>query len=115
MTRAIATALALVMLVGCATSGGTPHAPDYSRLILGRWLPRHGTKFIIFYPDGSWAVQRHEAAEPYVGDRRWHIRRGTLTMTFEGRPETETILEISRTSMVTYVVPGDRLIYDRVP
>jgi hypothetical protein len=114
MNKLLVSVVAIVFAACAADRVST--SSDYSRLILGRWLPQHRNKFEIFYPDGRWAVQRHETAEPDSSrGRRWYIRGDTLTYTFEGREYTETIVSISRTQMITRVVPGDRLIRDRVP
>ena len=93
--------LTSIVVAACAADQPSPTG-DYSRQILGRWLPQHRNKFEIFYSDGRWAVQRHETAEPDSGGgRHWYIRGNTLVYTFQGREYTETIVSISRTQMVT--------------
>jgi hypothetical protein len=55
---------------------------DYSKRILGRWLgPR---KYVIFYGDGRWGVQRNEDAPTEVSGRRWRIEGNKLLLTWRG-------------------------------
>jgi hypothetical protein len=55
---------------------------DYSKRILGRWLgPR---KYVAFFADGRWAVQRNEDAPLEISGRRWRIEGNKLLLTFRG-------------------------------
>ncbi|OYW75279.1 MAG: hypothetical protein B7Z37_14095 [Verrucomicrobia bacterium 12-59-8] len=53
---------------------------DYPKRILGRWLgPR---KYVIFFADGRWGVQRNEDDSIEIGERRWRIEGDKLFLTF---------------------------------
>jgi len=55
---------------------------DYSTRILGRWLgPR---KYVTFFADGRWGVQRNEDAPIQINGRRWRIEGSKLLLTWRG-------------------------------
>jgi hypothetical protein len=55
---------------------------DYSNRILGRWLgPR---KYVTFYADGRWGVQRNEDAPIEICGRGWRIEGNKLLLTWRG-------------------------------
>ena len=88
----------LLLSVPARASDALPVA-GYRKALLGRWLGR--TKFEIFYPDGTWAVQRHENVRPTVDGRRWRLRGRKLTLTFPGGRTTLTIVFMDRAKFVT--------------
>ena len=93
-----ATLLLLLMLL-CTGLAGPGAGGDYSKQILGRWLG--SKKFEIYYPDGTWAVQRNEASKPDKEGRRWHIEGNKLTLIYPGGTSTETIVSLNHSKFVT--------------
>jgi len=62
--------------------GEVVRSEDYAKRILGRWLgPR---KYVAFYADGRWGVQRNEDAPIEIDGRRWRIEGNKLLLTFRG-------------------------------
>ena len=62
--------------------GEVVEVKDYSKCILGRWLgPR---KYVSFYSDGRWGVQRNEDAPTEINGRRWRLEGNKLLLTFRG-------------------------------
>src|SRR5262249_42216717 len=60
----------------------TVRPEEYPTRILGRWLgPR---KYLTFFADGSWGIQRNEEAPIEIEKRRWRIEGNTLFLTFPG-------------------------------
>src|ERR1039457_3126857 len=55
---------------------------DYSKRILGRWLGRR--KYITFYADGRWGVQRNEDAPITIQGRGWRVKGNKLSVTWQG-------------------------------
>ena len=62
--------------------GEVVRSEDYAKRILGRWLgPR---KYVAFYADATWGVQRNEDAPIEIDGRRWRIEGNKLLLTFRG-------------------------------
>ena len=98
MKTSLTTLILLLMLVSAGIAD--PKAPnDYSKQILGRWLGSR--KFEIYYPDGTWAVQRNEDSKPDKEGRHWHIDGDKLVLTYSGGTSTETITSMSKSKFVT--------------
>ena len=92
MKSSLTTLLLLLTFVSAGIAD--PKAPkDYSKQILGRWLS--SKKFEIYYPDGTWAVQRNKQG------RHWHIDGDKLVLIFQGGASTETITSMSKSKFVT--------------
>ena len=90
----------LLLLVLASAGLADPKAGnDYSKQILGRWLGSR--KFEIYYPDGTWAVQRNEESKPDKEGRHWHIDGNKLTLTYSGGTSTETIVSLTPSKFVT--------------
>jgi hypothetical protein len=53
---------------------------DYAKRILGRWLGSR--KYVAFYADGKWGVQRNEDAPTDIDGRHWRIEGNRLLLTF---------------------------------
>jgi hypothetical protein len=68
--------------------GGVVQSEDYAKRILGRWLGRR--KYIAFYADGRWGVQRNEDAPIEIDGRRWQIDGDKLLLTFRGDADVIT-------------------------
>src|SRR5262249_49085420 len=60
--------------------GEVVRSEDYAKRILGRWLGRR--KYVAFYADGRWGVQRNEDAPTDIDGRRWRIEGNKLLLTF---------------------------------
>jgi hypothetical protein len=87
---------------------------DYSERILGRWLgPR---KYISFYADGRWGIQRNEGASVEIGVRRWRIEGNKLYLTFPGDTGLMTA-ECTITSFTTkqFVTEDYKVVYNWAP
>ncbi len=68
--------------------GETVQPENYTKRILGRWLgPR---KYISFFADGGWGIQRNEDAPIEIHGRRWRIEVETLFLTFQGDTDLVT-------------------------
>ena len=62
--------------------GEVVRSEDYAKRILGRWLgPR---KYVTFFADGRWGVQRNEDAPIQINGRRWRIEGSKLLLTWRG-------------------------------
>src|SRR5205814_517684 len=89
---------------------------DYAKRILGRWLgPR---KYVAFYADGRWGVQRNEDAPIDIAGRRWRIEGNKLLQTI--RVDTDTVTHEStitsfRTRQFITEYDGDKRTYDWAP
>ena len=71
---------------------------DYSKRILGRWLGAR--KYVAFYTDGRWGVQRNEESPIEINGRRWRIEGNKLLLTWRGEAGLETT-ENTITSFMT--------------
>ena len=61
--------------------GDVVRSEDYAKRILGRWLGRR--KYVAFYADGRWGVQRNEDAPIDIAGRRWRIEGNKLLQTIK--------------------------------
>jgi hypothetical protein len=61
---------------------------DYAKRILGRWLGRR--KYITFYADGRWGIQRNEDAPIGIEGRRWRLEGNKLLRTWRGETGLHT-------------------------
>ena len=66
--------------------------------ILGRWLGRR--KYVTYYADGRWGVQRNEDAPVEIEGRRWRIEGNKLLLTWRGDAGSQTA-ESTITSFTT--------------
>ena len=99
------------ILQACTTQSEISKSTDYSELILGKWLgPR---KFEIYYPDGTWAVQRNEEAPINKEGRYWRLDGNKLTLIYSGGSITQTIVFFDKSKFTTrdegYSVTRDRV------
>jgi hypothetical protein len=96
--------------------GEVVRSEDYAKRILGRWLgPR---KYVAFYADGRWGVQRNEDAPVEIDGRRWRVEDNKLLLTFQG--DTDLVTAESRiTSFTTkrFITEADghKKIFDWAP
>jgi len=91
--------VALFVFQACATQSEAPKSTDYAKLIVGKWLG--STKFQIYYPDGTWGVQRHEEAPVDKDGRYWKIEGNKLTLNYPGGSVTQTIVHIDKSKFTT--------------
>ena len=86
--------------------GAVVRSEDYAKRILGRWLGRR--KYVAFYADGRWGVQRNEDAPIDIDGRRWRIEGNKLLLTFPADSGLVTS-ESTITSFTTkqFITEGD--------
>jgi len=96
--------------------GEVVRSEDYAKRILGRWLgPR---KYIAFYADGRWGVQRNEEAPIEIDGRRWRIEGDKLLLTFRGDTglvTAESTITSFTTKQFIIEVDGHKNTYDWAP
>ncbi len=89
---------------------------NYATRILGRWLgPR---KYVTFYADGRWGIQRNEDAPTEIDGRRWRIEGDRLLLTFKGHTQlvtTECKITSFTTKRFITEAGGDKKIFDWAP
>jgi hypothetical protein len=89
---------------------------DYSKRILGRWLGRR--KYVAFFADGSWGVQRNEETPIEINGRRWRIEGKKLLLTWRGEAGLQTSEQIITSFMTKRFVTeggGRNETYDWAP
>ena len=89
---------------------------DYSERILGRWIGRR--KYVAFFADGSWGVQRSEATPIEFNGRRWRIEGNKLFLSWRGENGLQTIERIITSFMTKRIVTegdGYNETYDWAP
>ncbi len=111
----------LTVLAFCSESiGGDPPSEMFPDLILGKWIER---KFEIYYPDGTWGIQRTEDAPIHTDRRTWRITGKTLILTYPSnipgdnkgiQTVTETIEVLNQTQFITRGGDGVSIIRERV-
>ncbi|CAN5478730.1 hypothetical protein BH09VER1_BH09VER1_27200 [soil metagenome] len=89
------------------TSGG---AVDPS-LLIGMWL---GDKYISFYEDGRYGLQKYEGAPVDDKDRTWKLKGNRITWNALGDVFTETIVTLTRKKLVIKDAEGNLQTYTRV-
>jgi hypothetical protein len=73
---------------------------------LGRWLGRR--KYVAFFADGSWGVQRSEATPIEFNGRRWRIEGNRLFLSWRGEGGLQTTERIITSFMTKrFVTEGD--------
>lgn len=83
-------------------------SPSNAKLIIGKWLER---KYVIFYPDGTWALQRHEEAPIDREGRQWTLSGNKVTRTWPGGSIIERIDSLDRSEMKLSDEVGNVTIY----
>lgn len=95
--------------------GEVVRSEDFAERILGRWLGRR--KYIAFYADGRWGVQRNEDAPIEFNGRRWRIEGNKLFLTFQEHPgvtNESTIISFTTNQFITET-DGNKETYDWAP
>jgi len=96
--------------------GEVVRSEDYAKRILGRWLgPR---KYVAFYADGRWGVQRNEDAPIEIDGRRWRIEGNKLLLTFRGDTglvTAESTITSFTTQQFITEADGHKKTYDWAP
>jgi len=95
--------LLLSALIASQSFGGDNSFKDYSHLILGKWFgPR---KIEIYYPDGTWGIQRNPERPIDKEGRYWKIAENKITLIFPGdkgaESAIETITKLDQSEFVT--------------
>ena len=89
----------------------TDAAPGIDRnLLLGTWL---GDKYIIFYPDGRYGLQKYEGAPIDDKDRSWKLKGNQITWDALGEVFTETIVTLTAKKLVIKDGEGNLETYTR--
>lgn len=83
-------------------------SPSNAKLIIGKWLER---KYVIFYPDGTWALQRHEEASIDREGRQWTLSGNKVTRTWPGGSIIERIDSLDRSEMKLSDEAGNVTLY----
>ena len=96
--------------------GEVVRSEDYTKRILGRWLgPR---KYVAFYADGRWGVQRNEDAPIDIDGRRWRIEGNKLLLIVPGETGLvthESTITSFRTKQFITEVDGHKTTFDWAP
>ena len=96
--------------------GEVVRSEDYAKRILGRWLgPR---KYVTFYADGRWGVQRNENAPIEINGRRWRIEGNKLLLTWRGDTgliTAESTITSFTTKQFITEADGHKTTYDWAP
>ena len=89
---------------------------DYAKRILGRWLgPR---KYVAFYADGRFGVQRNEDAPVEIAGRQWRIEGNKLIQTIRVDSDVvthESIITSFRTRQFIIEFHGQKRMHDWAP
>jgi hypothetical protein len=89
---------------------------DYAKRILGRWLgPR---KYVVFYADGRFGVQRNEDAPVEIAGRRWRIEGNKLIQTIRTDSDVvthESTITSFRTRQFVIEFHGQKRMHDWAP
>jgi hypothetical protein len=96
--------------------GELVRSEDYAKRILGRWLGRR--KYVAFYADGRWGVQRNEDAPIDIQGRRWQIEGNKLLLTFRGDTgliTTESVITSFMSRQFITETNGYKETYDWAP
>ena len=96
--------------------GEVIRSEDYAERILGRWLgPR---KYLSFYADGRWGIQRNEDAPIEIDGRRWQIEGNKLLLAFRGDIDlvtAESTITSFTTKQFITEANGHKQTYDWAP
>jgi predicted RNA-binding protein with RPS1 domain len=90
---------------------GIIESPGNAKLIIGKWLER---KYVTFYPDGTWTLQRNEEAPIEHEGRQWTLSGDKLTRTWPGGSIIERIDSLDRSEMKLSDEEGNVTLYQWV-